>query len=88
MTSEIIVLHAKSPEKNAAVNPAKREYRLIPDSAEENPPEISSRKLSPNIGTKTIRKENFAISSLLTPRRRPVDMVAPDLDRPGSTANA
>ena len=40
------------------------------------------------MGTRTIRKENCAITSLLTPQSRPVAMVVPERERPGATANA
>ena len=34
------------------------------------------------------RKENFAISSLFQPDKRPVEIVIPDLETPGNIARA
>ena len=40
------------------------------------------------MGTSTIRKENWAMTSRFTPLIRPTAMVVPDRDRPGATAQA
>ncbi len=40
------------------------------------------------MGMSTMRKENWAMDSRLTPVRRPVEMVLPLRETPGTTANA
>jgi Ca-activated chloride channel family protein len=44
-----------------------------------------SRNASPNMGTSTIRKENFATDSFLFPNNNPVAIVLPERDNPGKT---
>jgi hypothetical protein len=87
-TRLIITLHANNPETNADTKPRISEVMLMPDAAAVNSPEISSRKASPSTGTSTIKNENFAISSFLTPSIIPVEIVAPERESPGSTAIA
>ena len=43
---------------------------------------MMSRKFAPNIGMSTIRNENLATSSFLTPRINPVAIVAPEREMP------
>ena len=43
---------------------------------------------APSIGANTIRNENLVMASLSTPRIRPVEIVAPDREMPGSIATA
>ena len=74
----------------AAANPiiiAPSEMSEAPE-AEPLRMSIPSSSASPRIGGITIRNENCASFSLLSPSRSPVAMVEPERDRPGSTATA
>lgn len=73
---------------NADPNPKARDNGDISEEGAVNSPEINSRNASPKTGTRTIKKENFAISSFFNPSSIPVEIVAPDLDNPGNTAMA
>ena len=86
LTSAIITLQAKRPDRNADRKPSANGN--APTDEAVNSPPTSSRKVSPSIGTSTIRKENCAITSLLTPQISPVEMVVPERERPGITAKA
>ena len=85
LTILIINLHATNPAMNAETKPAiifemsTELILLVP---------IASRKLTPKIGTIIIKNENLATSSLFTPSNSPVDIVEPERDNPGSTAQA
>lgn len=46
------------------------------------------RNASPSMGMRTIRNENCATCSFLLPSNKPVAMVVPERDSPGSTATA
>ena len=48
----------------------------------------TSSRASPKMGGITIRNENCASDSFLLPNSRPVAMVLPERDTPGSTATA
>ena len=86
----IITLQAKKPARKAATKPSTRAR------APTLPPKTSlpiatfsrSSDCSPMMGMRTIRKENCAITSRFTPERRPVAMVLPLRDTPGTTAKA
>jgi len=52
-----------------------------------SPLKISIR-LAPIIGIRTMRNENLVISSRLFFSNKPVEMVAPEREMPGNTANA
>lgn len=83
----IMSLQAKSPEIKAEINPINNILRgksWFPEKL----PSSTSIKLAPIMGSRTIRKENFATSSLLFPSSTPVEIVAPDLEMPGMTAKA
>jgi hypothetical protein len=86
LTKEIIHLQAISPVIKAAIKPA---INGIKDalSAAISPPKISFAIL-PNIRGTTIKKENRAAFSLSIPSNTEVEIVAPDLDIPGSIAIA
>jgi len=43
---------------------------------------------APKMAGMESKKLNLAVNSLSSPRNRPVDMVAPDLEIPGAMANA
>ena len=75
-TRATIALQAKSPERKAERKP--RMSGSAPTDDAPNSPPTTSRKVSPRIGTRTIRKENCAIASLFTPQMRPVEMVVPE----------
>ena len=79
---------AKYPDINAEKKPTKSAEIEMLFVADVKSPPIRLKKPSPKIGTITIRKENFATLSLLLPKMIPVAMVDPDLDSPGSTAQA
>ena len=86
-TMLIINLHAKQPVTNAAINPTIAE--TIGKSLPNVPVDIISivsSSASPKIGIITIMKENCAISDFFTPQSRPVEIVLPERDKPGSTA--
>ena len=71
-------------ETNPTIN-AKAEMPV--SSAAKSPP-TRLKKASPSTGTKTIKKENLAIFSLLLPKRIPVAIVEPERESPGNTAHA
>jgi len=52
----------------------------------EKSPDIISKALAARMGIITIKKEKRATSVLLFPSKRPVAIVAPDLEIPGITA--
>ena len=58
LTTEIMNLHANSPDRNAARNPTARGNRPTDEPATS--PFTTDRNASPSIGMITIRKENFA----------------------------
>lgn len=85
-TMFIITLQANKPDKKAATKPAIKAVDDMPDASGANSPFIKLKNDCPKIGIKTIKKENFAISSLLFPSNNPVEIVVPDRDKPGKTA--
>lgn len=86
-TIPIIHLQAIKPEINAAINPTNSANALTPEFS-DNFPSNRSFKFAAIMGTSTIRNENFAIPSFLLFSNKPVEIVDPDLDIPGSTAIA
>ena len=87
LTIFIIHLQANKPETKAARKPIKTGINpvwLVPISAMS----LTAIMLAPMIGKRTIKKENFVVSSRFVPSNKPVAIVAPDLDIPGITANA
>ena len=86
----IITLQANRPETKAAAKPRMRASGATPAPKASWPVATFSRSsdCSPMMGMRTIRKENWAIDSRLTPERRPVAMVLPLREMPGATANA
>ena len=60
----------------------------ISNSFPKTSPDKISFKIAPKITGITIKKENFALSLLLFPKNKDVDIVAPDLDIPGKIAKA
>ena len=60
----------------------------ISNSLPKTSPDKISFKIAPKITGITIKKENFALSLLLFPKNKDVDIVAPDLDIPGKIAKA
>ena len=73
---------------NAAINPITRLIVLLSIVKPVWKISIVSRRASPNIGTNTIRNENCAMFSFLLPSNRPVAIVVPERESPGSTAHA
>ena len=86
LTRAIITLQAKRPDTKADTKPRTR--GRTPTEEDPNSPPTTSRNVSPRIGTSTMRKENCAMTSLFTPQIRPVEMVVPERERPGTTAKA
>ena len=84
----IITLQANKPEKNAAKKPANIAENGIPETDGEKSPPIMFKNVSPKIGISTIKKENCAMFSFLFPSNKPVDIVVPERESPGSTAIA
>ena len=85
-----ISLQAITPLNSADKNPIAygNDIKLAPaTSSVENPSIIFSMSI-PNIGTRTIRNENFVASCLLIFRNIAAEIVAPDLEIPGKIANA
>lgn len=70
----------------AAIKP--RLSGRIPELSTKRSPERMSLDIFPKINGTTIRNENRAAFSLSTPSKTEVDMVAPDLEIPGSIAIA
>jgi len=60
----------------------------IPEMAVEKLPFSALNAVSPKTGINTIKNENFATSSFLTPANNPVAMVDPERDNPGKMATA
>ena len=60
----------------------------MPEAAVEKSPLTMPRNVSPRMGIRTIKNENFATSSFLTPSKSPVAIVVPERDKPGITATA
>ena len=81
-----IILHAKTPVKNEDINPIINIEILI--SLSKISPDKTSFSIAPNITGITIKKENLAASLLLFPKKSEVQIVAPDLEIPGITAQA
>ena len=81
-----ISLHAKTPVKNEDINPIISIEIWI--SLSKICPDKTSFSIAPNITGITIKKENLAASLLLFPKKSEVQIVAPDLEIPGITANA
>ena len=86
MTSLIIQLQAKKPVRKAAIKPVPRYESDCPWS--KNVGSIRSLAIFPNISGTTIRNEKRAALARSTFSNTEVDMVAPDLDIPGSIAIA
>lgn len=87
-TNAIIILHANNPDTKADKNPIIKGRIAIPEEALDILPPINSKKASPRIGTRTIRNENCVTSSFFIPHSKPVEIVAPLRDKPGTTATA
>ena len=87
-TIAIITLQANRPDKNAAKKPATIADIGIPDFSGEKSPSKMSKNVMPKIGINTIKNENRVTSSFLLPNNKPVDIVAPERESPGSTAIA
>ena len=85
-TTFIISLQANIPVINEEIKPIIK----IPNSISllNISPDNTSFRIAPNITGITIKKENFAASLLLFPKKSEVQIVAPDLEIPGITANA
>ena len=81
-----INLQAKIPVINEDRNPKNSTEILI--SFPSISPDKISFNIAPNITGITIKKENLAASFLLFPKKIEVQIVAPDLEIPGITANA
>ena len=87
LTILIIQAQANKPEAKAATNPINKGIAPMVFPEVKSPPMIS-RKAAPKIGTRTIKNEKRATSSLLVFSNKPVAMVDPLLEIPGSTAKA
>ena len=85
-----ISLQAIIPLKSADKNPITygNDIKLAPAISSDVRPPIIFRMSIPNIGTRTIRNENFVASCLLIFRNIAAEIVAPDLEIPGKIANA
>ena len=91
MTSATMTRQANRPDRKAARNPRQSESPLTEPLKKWPVSEMlptMSRNCSPMIGTRTIKKENWAMTSRRTPVIRPVAMVVPLRERPGATAQA
>ncbi len=83
----IIQRQAANPATKADKNPAIKTPPVIPPEIEGSSIKSSNlRKEPPSMGTKTIKNENLAALSLSIPSSNAVEMVAPDLDKPGKMA--
>lgn len=76
--------HASQPEIKAAKKPVKSEDKGMEEA--DSSPEARTSAFSPKMGMSTIRNENCATASFLLPNSRPVAIVVPLRDNPGSTA--
>ena len=85
-TTFIISLQANIPVINEEIKPIIK----IPNSISllNISPDKTSFRIAPNITGITIKKENFAASLLLFPKKIEVHIVAPDLEIPGIMASA
>ena len=77
---------ANIEDKNVDIRPKLRGIKLIPDNLlkEERSSTIAARVIA---GIPK-RKENFAAASLSHPEMSAVEIVTPDLEKPGIIANA
>ena len=91
-TMLIIHLQAKHPVTKAAMKPMSSTHvgveAVATASATGENRSLASKRASPRMGGMTIRKENWASFSFLLPSSKPVAMVEPERDSPGSTATA
>ena len=77
---------AINEDKNVVVRPTTRGRKLYEKKSFRE--EISSTIAAIEIAGMPKRKENFAASLLSQPDTKAVEIVIPDLDTPGKTANA
>ena len=88
-TMLIIHLQAMHPLTNAATKPTTRGNVSMPANASSPLAAFkTSSNASPSMGGMTIRNENWARFSFLLPSSKPVAMVEPERESPGSTAAA
>ena len=76
---------ARHPVMNEARNPATS--GPVATLAVSSPPAASS-SVSPRIGARTMRNENWATAVFLLPSSSPVAMVEPERESPGMAAHA
>ena len=79
-------LMANNEDKNVAIRPRIRGIKLNSDNSLKD--EMNSIIAAREIAGIPNRKENFAASFFFHPEIRAVEIVTPDLEKPGTTANA
>ena len=85
----IIHLQAMQPNTKAARKPTTSgTVSMLPITFSPLAIFSVSSRASPKMGGITMRNENWASDSFLLPSSRPVAMVDPERDTPGSTATA
>ena len=77
---------ANKEDKNVVIRPTKRGRK--PNEKKKLKEEINSTTEARKIAGIPKRKENFAASPLSHPEIRALEIVTPDLETPGKTANA